>query len=398
MAIVNIDFNVANTISKEMSSLSDSISDANAIVNNIKSLLNGMPSGFKTNATGIVDTIDSSINKIKTLIDTIHTNFDNQITNYRNKENQEQPLGEVTLNANGLTNGQVLKTYFGYPSGTSEMVKVTKAEMEEYFNKNGILSNNGTYTFNSNGMTIKYNINGTITIGNEQASCAFYKTSRTTLGNIKNTTTIIGGTGEASYGERNKLNSKAGIYDDALVIDIYGYNQENENMSKSNNIIAAGTIVGDYLSNCSNPNSVYNTAMGFSQGAQAVSRAVANHDGLYQSYIPVNGNGYWQGKDDIIELSAKNYNSFKDPNLEILFVSANGNDEKWTTGSKEQIMKTIASGKPASSISFLTNDSTILKWNDELGINTIKFENGAINSHSSGHELMSRLLGYTTSK
>ena len=399
MTVIYIDFDEADKISKELTALNDEITSLTNIISNINSNINSMPSDFSTSAKSTVDSLNTNIKLVKESITKAQEVFDAQIKNYRDMEDDvtipDVPDLEDDFTPKGLVD------YYGYPSGTSEMQKISKDELAYYLTKNFKSDDGNVYVFNYNGKECKYRLsNGRIYINGENAKCDFYKSAKTSLGNIRNVTTMIGGSGEIRSGEYGKLNKDTKIYDGSLVLDIYDYAQNDGNTSKSNDIIAAGTIVGDHLANPTNPSKPYNTIIGFSMGGQSASRTVANYKGLYQSYISVNSSSCWSGdiNQDLILKVPDGYKSFNDKNLEILLVRSVGDQDGLKTTQYKQIDRMIENGVPASSINYLTNDSNILEKLKGTGINAIKLNNDKIIGHAGGHELISGLLGYTTSK
>lgn len=394
MAIVNIDFDEANKVTLEMVALNDEFNLMLSNTEKIKSTLNTMPSDFKSEVNASVENLDTGIKEVAKLLTETRDIFDRQISNYRT--NEEEEISQRYLEFNSA-----FKTGTYDPTiPSNKMVKVSKEELGNYLSKtfNGI-SNGNTYNFDYNGMKCTFNYDtGRISINGESAKCDFYKSANTQLGNIKSVTAVIGGTGEVDSGEIPRLNGNTTICDDALVLDIYDYSDKNKNISKSNDIIAASTIVGDFISNSNDPKKVYNSVIGFSQGGQAASRAISSHKGLYQFYSPVNSNACWSGdvnNDLILRANSNGYQSFNDPSLDIVIARSKNDTEKFKVTQETQIERIIAAGRDPKSIVYLTNDDKIIS-NNSKGVTMAKY-NSDVDGHKAGHDFVSMLLGYSTS-
>ena len=318
---------------------------------------------------------------------------------------------DVSYNAQDASFDDISKFYYGYPSGTENVVEVSKEALKECFEKNGatlISKESCTYEFEINGHKIQYSVRSEILKDKsrtlvsskrdgDKVKCKFFSTSdNPDFDNITNTITYCCGiNGTASNINSSSLNVNSNTLV-AVVYDIKSVDIPGK--------VASSTYTADFLSGGNTKN--------------------ITNGGLYNKLVCVNASAHMSnsGESVVKESDYENLN-----NIDIVF-AVNATDSKYATtdrinsdGTKADcsIVKTLKKfqeyGVPEENITFITNsdggdnslnnsDSLVSRiaevYNDstndisEIPINVTVIDDNVVPSwdgHAGGYEVIDTL-------
>ena len=254
------------------------------------------------------------------------------------KLNQSASVSSTTSSVSSKQSGGF---YIGYNRANTHMEQVKPEELKEYFLSHGAIQLKNKkdkllpqYQIKIDGDTYIYDTETeSLTInGKNYLGCRFYKTPKTSLGNITNTITLLPGSGEQHKGavlpdsKRDHISPNANINDGCLIIAPYRQHKRDSdvNLFRYGNEILSTTKLGNFLSNGStnSQNHVKNSLLGNSfGGTAALAAASAAPKGYYSTVVGVNVGSYIapQSGPDYDTLTPADYQKIKD--MEIIFLS-----------------------------------------------------------------------------
>ena len=213
--------------------------------------------------------------------------------------------------------------YIGYPHGQYRIHSVSPDRIIHKIEEAGIQSfnvpynNYVNYNVSINGRNVSYRPDSGIFIGRDgNIKCRFYATN-TNLDEIDNVITVIGGTGSRNSGE--DLDNIT-LSPNSLIVVCYSGNSDI-NMVDRANTVADCTMFANFIF-LNNQDTLCNSIVGTSEGAQTAFVTVGSNPGVYQTIVCSNGSAYWnRGSKNL--LSEHNYNAFR--NMEIIFLESKNN-------------------------------------------------------------------------
>lgn len=374
--IIDIDFDRAREISKQIESEKFIADKMITKCNDLDNSLKGIPAIFLQSVLSDISTFKSQVSKISQKIGGISSSFDSSIESYYIEENGD--LGDSqSIVIDELKTGSGDKFTWGYQRTGSGIRRVSRDEIEEY-----LLSKGATqvwrhgYEVTLNGVTYKYDTGyNFLYVGNRKIKCDFYLSNYHTDQEITNVVTLLGGTGERAPGaiRYDRIKDNISFSEQGLLVLPYSgdwdwYINTNEAMT--------ATRFGQQLFDVSG--NATNSIIGYSEGAQVTAQVISENPDVFDNVVFVNGSSYaWS---NYVNYVRNGYEGFKNADNVIYLETVNGWVDPYAKEILEQravvssINSLIENGVDPSNITLVTNDQNLSDKLMENQVN-INFEN-----------------------
>ncbi len=289
----------------------------------------------------------------------------------------------------------------------SNLLLMDKNKLESFLRdgsgnlREGVTQNGDSYSFNYRGMDINFNIkNGYLSYkynghkGNFK--CELYASEDATRDTVNNTVTVLTRINKATAGQQ-VTNRSIFIYASDLVEQHGGAADHPYNGLAASYL--ASFLAGDDGSSAKPK--VHNSILGYSIGAVGTGAVMSvAPPNFYKSAAIFNGSLYSVGRSDYVKKYG-NYDGIANLDEMIFFESKNNNmgNTSWNPAIEDALNSTMNSGINKGNISLYTNDSRLLSYGNNNGINTTEIDS-SFDGHGSAYDMMtsSGIISYLSNK